>query len=237
MTVKVELIYDSNCPNIERARAQLRTAFAHAGRTPQWREWDRGDINTPTYARAFGSPTILIDGKDAANSGHAVDASSCRVYRSADGKFSGVPALDDLVAALKGLPLAAAPTRWRRLAAAVPALLLVLLPKLTCPACWPAYAALLGAVGINFIDYTPYLLPLSLFFSGVALAPVYVRARARGCYRLLALGLAGTAAMLIGKFAFDSQVAMYAGAALLLYAVVRSALQPRVPACAKCVAS
>ena len=50
------------------------------------------------------------------------------------------------------------PTRRLQLAALLPAIGAALLPKLTCPACWPAYAAVLSALGVSFVDYTPYLL-------------------------------------------------------------------------------
>ena len=238
MPAKIELIYDHDCPNIEPARAQLLAAFAQLGRTPHWLEWDRGNPGTPDYVRAFGSPTILVDGKDVGSGARAVAASSCRVYETSDGRLSGVPAVANIVAAMSDAPAPPAPpARWRRIAAAAPALLLAFLPKLTCPACWPAYTALLGAIGINFVNYTPYLLPASVFFSGVALLPVYTRARLQRSYRLLAWGLFGAAVMLIGKFAYDSDHATYVGAAILFFAVLRNAWQSRTRACDNCAAA
>ena len=35
------------------------------------------------------------------------------------------------------------------------------LPVLTCPACWPLYAGLLSALGISFVNYTPFLFPIT----------------------------------------------------------------------------
>lgn len=101
-----------------------------------------------------------------------------------------------------------------QLASLLPAVGAALLPKLTCPACWPAYAALLSALGVGFIDYTPYLLPLTLVFLVVTLAILAWRPR-RG-YAPLVLGLFASGAMLIGKFLFDSDIAAYAGVALLV---------------------
>ncbi|SEN52532.1 hypothetical protein SAMN05216325_12228 [Nitrosomonas marina] len=49
----------------------------------------------------------------------------------------------------------------------------VALPILTCPACWPLYAGLLSALGLSFVDYTPFLFPVTavlLFISLVSLA-------------------------------------------------------------------
>ena len=34
--LRVELVYEKTCPNIEAARAQLTRAFAEAGMPPHW---------------------------------------------------------------------------------------------------------------------------------------------------------------------------------------------------------
>ena len=62
----IELIYDSDCPNVEDTRVQLRGVCAQAGLDPRWREWNRSSPDSPSYARHFGSPTVLVDGKDVA---------------------------------------------------------------------------------------------------------------------------------------------------------------------------
>ena len=62
--MKVELIYDADCPNVAATRARLIAAFAAAGLAPRWQEWQRGSEGSPEYARRFGSPTILVDGRD-----------------------------------------------------------------------------------------------------------------------------------------------------------------------------
>ena len=53
---------------------------------------------------------------------------------------------------------------------ALPAIGPALLPKITCAACWPVYAGLLSALGTGFVDYTPYLLPLTAVFLVLTLA-------------------------------------------------------------------
>jgi hypothetical protein len=63
---RVELIYDLNCPNVAQARRVLLKAFAAAGIRPQWIEWDRSSPSSPGYVRGFGSPAVLVDGRDAA---------------------------------------------------------------------------------------------------------------------------------------------------------------------------
>lgn len=60
----VELIFDAHCPHVEAARQQLRQVFQKLGQPPDWQEWDRAAPSSPQHVRQYGSPTILIDGKD-----------------------------------------------------------------------------------------------------------------------------------------------------------------------------
>ena len=81
MAPKVELIYDRDCPHVEKARESLRRAFAEAQIPPVWTEWERGADASPPYARAFGSPTILVEGRDVAGAEPAAGSDCCRLYR------------------------------------------------------------------------------------------------------------------------------------------------------------
>lgn len=235
--VRAELVYDKACPNVESARTQLLRAFAKSGVSPRWHEWDTAAPETPDHARGYGSPTILVDGRDV--SGEApgrTGANCCRIYAHGEEASSGVPALADIVRALsqgQGTPgKVGGGGRWQFNGALIPAIGVALLPKLTCPACWPAYAGLLGSLGIGFFDYTPYLLPLTAGFLLIAIAGLAYRARARRGYRPLMLGLAGSAILSAGKFGYDSNAAMYVGIAVLVAASVWNTWPPsrgRVP--------
>ena len=44
----------------------------------------------------------------------------------------------------------------------LPGVSVALLPKLMCPACWPAYAAALSALGRGFLMQERYLLPINV---------------------------------------------------------------------------
>lgn len=125
----------------------------------------------------------------------------------------------------------AATARSAGLAGGVSAALLGLLPKLTCPLCWPAYSAALGALGIGFFDYTPYLLPVSVIFVGVAMAALAWRARVRRSILPLATGAVAGLLLLLGKFALDSELVTYGGAGLFLVAAF---LPARLSASATC---
>ncbi|MGH8719757.1 MAG: MerC domain-containing protein [Burkholderiales bacterium] len=214
----VELIYDADCPNAPVARAQLLRAFAAAKLTPHWREWERGHSDSPEYVRDYGSPTILVNGRDVALEAGVADC--CRVYASESGQLERVPPLRRIDSALRAVPQSLSRQARMNAFAASPAVGLALLPKLTCPACWPAYAAVLSAAGLGFLDYTPYLLPLTTVFLAVTLVALGYRAKNRRGYLPLLLGLVGSAIVIFGKFVFDSDPTLYAGITLLVVASV-----------------
>lgn len=92
----VDLIFDTDCPNIEAARSLLTSALSAVGLPIAWREWLRDSADTPAALRGFGSPTILVDGVDvsgATRESGQVHANSCRIYDDA-GVLRGVPPFD-----------------------------------------------------------------------------------------------------------------------------------------------
>jgi len=241
---RIEFIYEQSCPNVTDARVQLRLALEQTGLPAHWQEWEHNDPNSPAYAHRYGSPSIIVDGEDVAGApasdavqgGTGTAAPNCRIYTNTQGRNRGVPYAALIRTALEkrmqnSKPLL--PAERLQLASLLPAVGAALLPKLTCPACWPAYAALLSALGVGFVDYTPYLLPLTLVFLIVTLAILAWRPR-RG-YAPLVLGLIAAAVMLIGKFFFDSDAATYAGVALLVGASTWNAWPTQAKAvCVNC---
>jgi hypothetical protein len=96
----VELIYDFDCPNVNDTRAQLLRAFAETGLSPCWQEWDRNAPESPLQMRAYGSPTILVNGQDVTDTFLPTDADCCRLYTDDGGTLRGVPAVAAIVSAL-----------------------------------------------------------------------------------------------------------------------------------------
>ncbi len=86
--IRVELIYDADCPNVKAARTNLMLAFQKAKIPPEWSEWIRSDPEAPSYARSYGSPTIFINGRDATGATPSDGADSCRLYRDEKGSHS-----------------------------------------------------------------------------------------------------------------------------------------------------
>jgi mercuric ion transport protein len=97
---RVELIYDADCPNVTAVRQQLIRAFAALGIVPRWQEWERRATRSPAHVRDFASPTILVNGRDVAQSTAIAGSGACRVYTDETGRLSGIPALESITAAL-----------------------------------------------------------------------------------------------------------------------------------------
>jgi hypothetical protein len=93
-----------------------------------------------------------------------------------------------------------------------------LLPKLACPICWPAYAALLSSVGLGFLITAKYLLPVTAAFLVLGVTTLAIRARLRRGYGPFVLGSLAAAGVLSAKFWWESSLAMYAAIGLLVIA-------------------
>ena len=100
--------------------------------------------------REFGSPTMLVNGCDAAGS-EAPGASSCRIYQLQAGRLS-----------------------------AVPAALASMIPAAGCPLCWPAYAALLSSAGLGVLASPRYRFFLTAGLLIVAMTGLGIEARRSG---------------------------------------------------------
>jgi hypothetical protein len=240
--IKVELIYDSDCPNVKEARAELLGAFAKTGLQPLWVEWQRGNPESPPYIEGYGSPAILVNGKDVAHPRLSAEAACCRVYYGQNGGLEHAPSAEVIAASLvqansQSASDAEAETErrhaWRGVLTSIPAIGTALLPKIACPACWPAYAGLLSALGIGFINYTPYLLPLTLAFLAITAGSLWWQARRTRRYLSFLLGISGSGLLLYGKFVAESEPAMYGGLALLALASFLGSWRRVVPVVAK----
>lgn len=244
----IELIYDAGCPNVDPARRRLADALADAGLPPRWQEWDRAQPGMPARARRYGSPTILVDGRDVSGTREIDGAGACRLYDDGVGGLSGLPSAADLAAALapyargtrassKQDPAATAGDGKSTLIstwAIAPAIGLAMLPKLTCAACWPAYTAVLSSFGVGFVDYTPWLMPLTVVMLAVTLATLAWRAKTRRGHAPLLLGVLASAAVLHSRFVDASDAVLYGGLVVLLAASVWNAWPQRRASCSAC---
>ena len=64
MSKRVDLVFFEGCPNAAEARQRIEGALAQLGLPKSWDEWDTMQPETPEAYTRFGSPTVLVDGKD-----------------------------------------------------------------------------------------------------------------------------------------------------------------------------
>src|SRR6516164_46049 len=107
---------------------------------------------------------------------------------------------------------------WKQSLMTIPGVGVSMLPKLACPFCWPAYAGLLSSVGLGFLMSTKYLLPISAAFLVLAVGALAFRAHRRHGYGPVMLGLFAAAGVLVAKFWWQSNTAIYAAIGLLVIA-------------------
>ncbi len=90
----VELIVFEGCPNESLARANLRAALVSAGRELTWMQWDLLADWTPKHLRRYGSPTVLVDGRDVTGKDTGGAAMPCR--------GDGAPSVASILEKLEG---------------------------------------------------------------------------------------------------------------------------------------
>jgi hypothetical protein len=90
--MRVQLLFFQGCPHVDAAQRVLRQALDSAGLGEVAVEQvDVDAASTPVDLRAWGSPTILIDGVDVAGE-RGPSGRSCRLYGNAGD--AGVPRKD-----------------------------------------------------------------------------------------------------------------------------------------------
>ena len=103
--MEVELLWFSDCPNHQTARAMLEEVIAEVAPGTAIRDIDASDPAAAASVRFPGSPTIRVDGRD-------IDPTfndpgdytpRCRLYRTSAG-LRGLPERDWIVAALQSSP-------------------------------------------------------------------------------------------------------------------------------------
>jgi hypothetical protein len=232
----VVLLYEGSCPNVREARSNLLRAFSAARLPASWRELDIDAEETPVAWRALGSPTILVDGSDVGG-GAPADGATCRLYH-VDGRLERAPSVERIVSRLRGdpSPVATDTAAKKSALAAAPGVAIALLPKAFCPACWPAYAAALSAVGLGFLMQERYLLPVTVVALTAATAGIAYRAGARRGYGPSIVAALGALSLVVAKFVLDSTNAAYAATAVFAAAAIWNAWPVRrASACSACL--
>ena len=92
MNVTVELVYFGACPNVGSARQALGDALRAMGFPPEWQEWDQENPRAPDRVRGYGSPTVLVGGRDVRGGSPGSEGLACRA--------DGPPSVEEIRRAL-----------------------------------------------------------------------------------------------------------------------------------------
>lgn len=126
-------------------------------------------------------------------------------------------------------------SRWNRAGTVAAAVFSAVAVKLACPACWSAYAALLGSTGVAGFASIPYLFPLTLLSLLLVSASLAYGAKKRRGYGPLLLGLVGSGTILLGNFMAASVATQNAGVAALVGASIWNSWPRSKEKCPACV--
>lgn len=216
MSARAHLLYFDGCPNVNKTRENLKLALAQAGfKADGWDEVNLEDPRTPNSWRGFPSPTVLINGRDVVTGARSASGTSaCR--------FGGAPSTELIRAKLapKGMG------RWLTTLAAIPAAAIGIFSVASCPACYPALAGLLSAVGLGTLVNDAILKPLTIALLLVALSGLAYQAKRAGRYFPAVLGSLGAVGMYAGLYSAPSALLKWSGIAALIGASIWN-LAPR----------
>ena len=115
--------------------------------------------------------------------------------------------------------------------AILPTVVVAILPRLACPCQMPAYAGLLGSMGLAFLMDVIYLLPLTAVCLTLSVGGLAVGARRRNGFAPFWLGIAAALLLLVGKFTLDSNLAVSAAIGLILLASIWNTWPKRRAGC------
>jgi len=214
--MKIQLLSFPGCPNAPAAREALKRALIARGLPPRFVEVDVSDPNTPAPLRAWGSPTILVDGRDV--TGASPTGPGCRLYDAVSDGSARAPG-DRLIEAAIDDARQRRP-QWLRSLGLLPGAILALLPVAHCPACIGAYFAVLSAVGLGFLATERVLAPLIALFVVIGIATVAWSTRSHRHPGPLVVTLIGSVAVVAGRLIWTVPTALYAGVVLLFGAAL-----------------
>lgn len=108
----------------------------------------------------------------------------------------------------------------KRILSALPGIGAALLPNLTCPACWPAYAGILSTLGLGFLMNGPYFYLFIGILLSISLFSLVYKAKTRRGYLPLWFGLLSATIIIGGKYYTLSDYIFYSGAFILVIASI-----------------
>ncbi len=99
--MQIDIVYVPQCPNLDRARSRLEEALDVTGVEASVREIEVATPEAAVEVGMRGTPTILIDGRDAFATQAEIASMSCRLYAVGD-SVDGAPTVPQLIEVMVG---------------------------------------------------------------------------------------------------------------------------------------
>jgi hypothetical protein len=229
--MKVEFIFDNDCPNVVQTRENLMKAFSQCEISAKWQEWDRGDESAPIYVKKLGSPTILVNGEDIEGRNIKAEGSSCRYYGG-----TGIPSVEMISFKMKNANKQLHRSKFVMAFSNLslgPGVGSAILAKAFCPLCYPAIAAFLSSIGLGFIFKGTYFLIIMGIFFSISLFGLWYRAKSRRGFAPFYLGLIGTVFSFLGRI-YNYKLIFYTGIGILIGASIWNLIPKKQGECTTC---
>lgn len=207
----IELYCNEEYDQLPALRRELRKALLQMDWPVCWNEYYAGWSNVPSHVKNVAHPSILVN------------------YAVAWKGEGNTPSADELLRIFKAPPKGRGSVKWKKIlktnASFVMAVIIAFFPK--CPFCWAAYMSIFSFLGLNTIEYQPWLLPVFIVLFFANLVSLYFTRKRHG-YKLLLLSLTGAALIVLNRLYWNVPIMVYCGAALLIIASLWNSLSGRM---------
>lgn len=209
--VSIELVYDVGCPTVADARQNLQLALKNLGLAEPWTEWERSSPFA-SWARTFGSPTILVNRAPVVGTTLTGDSSSGSSVRLGQTAVPSVKVIEAALARAVAREHAGARCEKAGRDWLANPFVLFLLP-VAC--CLPLALASLSSLSLGVFLSVDYSFPLVGGLLAVVLAGLGFFALKTRSYGPLVAGVVSAGAIVLDRVALLYTPVTYGGFALL----------------------
>jgi len=214
--IRVDVIYGNDQIQLQSLRASLIAAYTRLGLPPHWHEWSPKDKSSPYYIKGYPPLTVFING------------APLQPPKGGQPSHITTPSPDVLEIAFqeRNTWLSFRPSKRGRylfVVAAIPFFILMLIPSLDCPICWPGYSHEEGYSNIDMLgirNFTAYLFPVILITLGLSLVSFIYRSILKGSYQPFLLAVCAALLILSSKVISREPAMEYGGLFLYIAAVI-----------------
>lgn len=214
--IRVDVIYDNDQVRLQLLRANLIAAYTRLELPPHWHEWSSKDKKSPYYIKGYPPLTVFING------------APLKLPRTGLRGSLTTPSAEQLEKAFteRNTWLSFRPSKRGRylfILATLPFFMLMLIPSLDCPLCWPGYSHEEGYTNIDMLgirNFTAYLFPVILIALALSLVSFIYRSILKNNYQPFLLVACAAISILSSKVISFDPAMEYGGLILYITAVI-----------------